>query len=87
MNNYFVFKFNEKGINIDAINDREAATKYYEGSEEEIIIIDSCHNIKGFEAKFFSSNVFVVKTNDFKNGDYFDITDFNAYEAVGFTME
>ncbi|MCX0421743.1 hypothetical protein QPK06_19540 [Aeromonas veronii] len=87
MNNYFVFKFNAKGINIEAINDRAAATDYFLLSGTESKITDSCFNIKGFEPKFFNSDVFVVKTEDFKDGDYFDIANFKSYEAIGFKME
>lgn len=87
MSNYFVFKLNAKGINVDAINERAAATNYCVQNGTESRIIDSCHNIKGFEPKFFSSDVFVLKTEAFKDGDYFDITNFNSYEAVGFKME
>lgn len=85
-NNYFVFNKNTKGENIKAENVHEAADQFWNKHQINIDAYGICYNIKDEELqlKFYKSDLFVVKTEVFKDGDLFPYTDFDKYESAGF---
>lgn len=85
--NCFVFNFSGAGVNIKAVNDREAAIKFYKGKGRDIKLIDSCYNIDGFEVKFRDMDVYAVRTDDFEDGYYFSVQDYKCYSVIGFKVE